>query len=165
MKPVSPSMMPFRLFSCKPVTMLSIGLSPSFCWFASGFRAVTRLSYSSSGAACALKTFASFALVLSCMTSILLGARQSYSPPHAAHHQQHCFFLLLLPSPCPHDTHHMQSSKGKQLRCKYTSHNVTLPTPDTSAKIILKKSVLFRTMSCAMLRRPTSSEATLSQAS
>ena len=26
---------------------------------------------------------------------------------HAAHHQLHCFFFLLLPSPCPDDTHDM----------------------------------------------------------
>ena len=34
MKFLSPSMMPLRLFSCKPVTLLLIDLSPSFRWFA-----------------------------------------------------------------------------------------------------------------------------------
>ena len=103
MKFLSTSMMPLRLFPCKPVTMLSIGQSPSFCWFASCFSALTRSSHSPSGAACALKTFASFALALSCITSILLGALHSYWPPHAAHNQRHCclFLPVTLSFVCP----------------------------------------------------------------
>ena len=95
MRFMSPSMMPTRLLSCKPVTMLDIRLSPSIRWFARSSFTLTRLSHSPSGAACASKTFALFASALSYIISILSGALL------------HCFFFLLLPSPCPEDTHQM----------------------------------------------------------
>ena len=69
--------------------------------------ALIKLSHSPCRAACALKTFASCVVALTCITSILWRALQVHWPPKAAHHQLHCFFFLLLPSPCPNDTHHM----------------------------------------------------------
>ena len=118
-------------------------------------------SQSPKGAACDLTPFASVALTPSCRTSILLGASQSYWPPHAAHHQLECFFILLLPSPCPVDTQQMWSSNGKQLQCGQTYDKVTPPIPSTGRQ----KSVFFSGTSCAMPKRPISSIATLSQAS
>ena len=100
----------------------------------------------------------------SCTTNILFGALHSYWPPQAAHHQLH-FFFLLLRSPCPIDTHHMWSSKGKQLPCGQTYDKVTPHNPSTYAMIRLKKSLIFSEDSCAMLRRPISSVATCSYAS
>ena len=132
-------MMPLLLLSCKPVTMLRTGLSPSFCWFAMSISAVIRLSHSPNDAASALKTFPLSAVAPICTTTILVCALHSYWPPHAAHHQLQCFFFLLLPSPCPVDTHHTLSSTGKQLQCGQTYDKVTPPIPSTGAVTRLQK--------------------------
>ena len=100
------------------------------------------LSHSPNGAACALNTFASWAFTPSCTTSILLGAlhiRVCLHKPHTT--QLQCFFFLL--SPCPVETHQMQSSKVKLLQCGQTYNKMTPPSPSTGAMIRRKKSVLF----------------------
>ena len=66
----------------------------------------------------------------SCITKTLFGSLQLYWPPHAAHHQLHCFFLFLPPSPC--------SPQTRQI-------------PWTGAMIRRKKSVLLCNTCCTML--------------
>ena len=129
--------MPLLLLSCRPVTILLIGLSPSFFWFAKNLSALTRLSHKPNGAACVLNTFASLAFTPSCTTSILLGALRSYWPPQAAHHHLQCFFFLLLPSPCPVDTTIVV--EGETVAMWRTYDKVTLPIPSIGAMIRRKK--------------------------
>ena len=133
-KLLSPSTMPLLLLSCKPVTMLCLGLSPSFCCFAKSFSALIRLSHRPIGAACAPKTFASVAWAPSCATSILVGALHSYWPPQAAHHHlqsSFCCYRLRVPSrptKCSHPT-------GNSLQCGKTNDQVTPPILSTGTMI------------------------------
>ena len=71
-----------------------------------------RLSLTPCDGARTQKTFASRRTVLTCMikTLLLFVVLQSCWPPHAAHpaqHQSHCFFFLLLLSPCFVETSQM----------------------------------------------------------
>ena len=56
-------------------------------WAVAVESALIKLSQTPCGAACARKTLGSRRFMLSGMTKNLLGALQSYWPPHAAHHQ------------------------------------------------------------------------------
>ena len=96
-----------------------------------------------------------FAPPVSCwVVSIRISLRRLHTTSYSA--SSFCF----LPSPSPDDTHHMQSSSGKQLQCGQTYDKLTPPIPDIGAMILLKKSVLFHKISCAMLKRLISSMAT-----
>ena len=72
------SIIPFLLLSQRPVTMLWIGLSPSFRWFAYSFRALIKCLHKPCGTACALNTSACLAVAPVSTTSNLLGAFHSY---------------------------------------------------------------------------------------
>ena len=143
-------MIPLRLFSFKPVTILSTKLSPSFWWFHKSFNALTKSQHALK------KTFASRRSALFCITNFLLGSLQSYWPPQAAHHQLYCFFFLcapMTPTKFYPPAEHNYSARRHMM-------DVTPRTPDASALILLKKAKLLRKMYCAMLRRPMSSPIT-----
>ena len=139
------------------VTVLLIGLAPSFCWFASSSSALIMYTHRPCGAACALITFAGLALAPVCTTSNLLGALHLYFSPQIAHHQLQCSL--------PTETHHMLSSTGKLLQFGHRHDRVTPPGPPAGAMIRRKKSVLFNIIPCTMLNFPATSFATISEAS
>ena len=92
------------------------------------------------------------------MCSVTRGRSQSTRAPNSSKHRhqnpRHIF------SPCAWGA--WVGCKRKQLQCGQTHDKVTHNIPERNAVIPFKKSVLFRKMSCAMIRRSTSSEATLS---
>ena len=79
-------------------------------WFPKSLRALTKLSHTPCGGACARKALASRRSALSGMTKILFRFLQSYWPPHAAHHQLPCFFQCFV------ETNQMWSVSG--YRCQ-----------------------------------------------
>ena len=144
-----------------------VGLSQSVHWFAKSLSALNKWSHNPNGAACALHTFVSLALVPSCTTSILLGALHSYWPPHTAHHQQQCFFFLLMSSPCPVETHQTLSFKVKLLHCGQTKHTMKwqLPFHRLVRWPVAKYPCFFFSIFYTMSKRPISYYATFSYTS
>ena len=103
---------------------------------------MTTLSHNPNGAACALNLrFIGIGTELHHQYPV--GRSPFVLPPQAAHH----------PSPCPVDTHQIQSSKEKQLQWGQTYDKVTPHIPSLGAMILLKKSVPVLRISHAMLRR------------
>ena len=94
------------LFSKKPVTIFTTGLSSPFRWFVNSFKELIKLLHIPCGAACARHTCASRGSTLSCTTKTLCGALQTSWPPQAAHHQLHCF------CPCAEETRQRSPPSG-----------------------------------------------------
>ena len=135
---LSPSMMLLLLLSQRPVRMLGIGLSPSFCWIARSFSALIRLSQPQRR--CVRVEHLRF---------IGIGTELHHQYPVGripfvvASHKLHttscnassfcCCRLRVLSIP----------AKWKQLQCGQTYDRVTPPIPSTGSMIRLKKSVFF----------------------
>ena len=145
----------------KPVTRFSTGPSPSFCWFVKSFCALTKLSHSLRCSVC-LK-YCRFSVVCAVLYDqnrvrgppiILVGTRRT--PPIT--------LLLSMPRRDPPDAVLQRNAMTVRAHARQsdTSHSIN-GCGHHQLHLFLRKSVLSRRMSCAMLGQPKSAYSTFSQ--